>query len=301
MGVYGDTTGLDDQPDRVDRVGHVVAYVVGAVVAEPPDERLVAVRHGPAGHERVGDVRPSLGGTVRHLGGHLLVGDRNAVRSHLLDHPPQPAHPRLAGVADLGGEARMVGVDEVAEQVDRPAVAGAGDLHPAEEALRQADERVAVAPRRVRVTVLVGEPVVLAVVGHPADHRALDRHRAEDREHHLDRAVGLERLVREEAVVADGDPVQGERVHHHRDDDVAPAQPAAPGNRDSAQERDERQSDERRQGDPFLDRLAIGPERRPLERRLRRVFGLIDRGHGSRLRRFEPGSRRPPPEPVNPS
>ena len=59
--------------------------------------------------------------------------------------------------------------------------------------------------RAVRVALLVGVGMVLAVVGDPVDHRALERHRAEDREHVLDRLVGPERAVREQPVVADRD------------------------------------------------------------------------------------------------
>ena len=44
------------------------------------------------------------------------------------------------------------------------------------EALDQRRQRLAVAPRRVRVALAVAEGVVAAVVGDPADDRALDRH-----------------------------------------------------------------------------------------------------------------------------
>ena len=58
---------------------------------------------------------------------------------------------------------------------------------------------VAVAPRRVRVALAVAEGVVAAVVGHPADDRALDRHRAGDRQRDAQPPVGLERAVGEVA------------------------------------------------------------------------------------------------------
>ena len=46
------------------------------------------------------------------------------------------------------------------------------------QSLDGADEARATEVRRVRVALLVGERVVLAVVGDPGDDRALDRHRA---------------------------------------------------------------------------------------------------------------------------
>ena len=71
---------------------------------------------------------------------------------------------------------------------------------------------LAVAPRRVRIALAVAERVVAAVVGHPADHRPLDRQRAGDRQRDPQRPVGLERAVREQPVVADGDAEPGHDV-----------------------------------------------------------------------------------------
>jgi hypothetical protein len=53
--------------------------------------------------------------------------------------------------------------------------------------------RAVVDVRAVRVARLVGEGVVLAVVGDPRDHRALDRRRAERRERSPARALVLKR------------------------------------------------------------------------------------------------------------
>jgi hypothetical protein len=55
----------------------------------------------------------------------------------------------------------------------------------------------------VRVTVLVGEGVVAAVVGDPLDHRTLKREAARDRERDTQRAGGLERAVGEVPVESD--------------------------------------------------------------------------------------------------
>jgi hypothetical protein len=64
----------------------------------------------------------------------------------------------------------------------------------------------------VRIALDVGERVVLAVVGHPGDHRALDRHRAEDRDHRAERPRGLKRPVREHPVVAERHAHAGDHV-----------------------------------------------------------------------------------------
>ena len=86
--------------------------------------------------------------------------------------------------------------------------------------------RVAEPPGRVRVALAVGERVVLAVIGDPADDRALDGQRAGDRERDPQRPVRLERAVREVAVEADGDAEPGDHVEDEGEHDVGPRQPA---------------------------------------------------------------------------
>jgi hypothetical protein len=61
----------------------------------------------------------------------------------------------------------------------------------------------------VRVAVIVGEGVVLSVVGDPVDHRALHRHRAERRQRVLDRPRRVEGAMGEHPVVADRDAEPG--------------------------------------------------------------------------------------------
>ncbi len=72
--------------------------------------------------------------------------------------------------------------------------------------------------RAVRIARLVGEGVVLAMVGDPADDRPLDRGRAEDREGRAQRTGRREAAVREQAMEADGDAERGERVEDREDD-----------------------------------------------------------------------------------
>ena len=86
-----------------------------------------------------------------------------------------------------------------------------------EQALGQAQKPVAVAPRRVRVALLVGVRVVPAVVGDPLDDGALDGERAGHRQRDPQRALGLERAVREVPVEADRDPETGHHVEDHGD------------------------------------------------------------------------------------
>ena len=71
--------------------------------------------------------------------------------------------------------------------------------------LDQGDRPGAEQPRRVRVALLVGERVVAAVVGDPADDAALEREAAGDGERDPQRARRLERAVGEVAMEPDGD------------------------------------------------------------------------------------------------
>ena len=100
-------------------------------------------------------------------------------------------------------------VDEVARVALLQRALGV-DEQPADVRVEQAAQRAAHAAavtdvRAVRVALLVGVRVVLAVVGDPRDDRALDRRRPERSASDAARArAGLERAVGEQAVEADG-------------------------------------------------------------------------------------------------
>jgi hypothetical protein len=158
------------------------------------------------------------------------LGDRAA------DRPPEQEGRRQAGQDPPHEGAVDEAHDGVGEQVRRVArlqPALRMDEQPADVRVPEAAQRAlqavpVVHVRGVRVTRLVRERVVLAVVGDPGDHRALDRgaaERGEDRAHGLAR---LERAVREEPVEADGDPQAGGHVHDREHDQVTPAEQRGP-------------------------------------------------------------------------
>jgi len=107
----------------------------------------------------------------------------------------------------------------------------------------------------VRVAFLVGEGVVAAVVGHPADHVALQGEAAGDRERVAQAAVGLERAVGEVAVEPGGHTEPGQEVEAHREPDIEPGQPPAPGQRHGGEEGQHRQDDEEVDDDALGARL----------------------------------------------
>ena len=94
--------------------------------------------------------------------------------------------------------------------------------------------------RAVRVARPIGEPVVLAMVGHPRDDWTLDRRRAEDREHRTEHAPSLECPVGKQAVKADRHAETRQHVQHKEVEDVIPAQqavPQLPSNEEQAEDR----------------------------------------------------------------
>ena len=139
------------------------------------------------------------------------------------------AHPgvvhQVGGVLALAREALLA--DQPAHVgVDQPAQAGA-----------------AAHVRAVRIALLVGVRVVLAVVGDPGDHGPLHRHRAENREEVLDRLAGRERAMGQQAMEADRHAEAGQQVHDGEEDEVVRAHAVAPEQDDGGEEGDERDDD----------------------------------------------------------
>jgi hypothetical protein len=97
----------------------------------------------------------------------------------------------------------------------------------------------------VRVALDVGVRVVLAMVGHPRDDRALHGHRAQRRERVLDGLGRQEGAVREHAVVADGDPQGSQQVHGGEDREVGGVHDTVPQQHDGGQRRGEGERDGR--------------------------------------------------------
>ena len=95
----------------------------------------------------------------------------------------------------------------------------------------------------VRVALLVGEGVVLAMVGDPVDHRALDRHRSEDRERGAHPGLRVERAVRQHAMEADRHAEADGRVHHGQDREIESGDEAAPEQVERGEEAEEGDDD----------------------------------------------------------
>ena len=181
----------EEVADRVDRPGDVVQR-------EDP--------HRPApqrGRQRAGERR-------RRSGSRAPAGISEA-RSSTQSAERAVDEPHAAVLVEVARVARVLGLAGRVEQPAHVRVPEAGD---------RALDAAAVPVRRVRVAVLVGVRVVLAVVGDPRHDRPLHGHRAEDRERVLDRLERLERAVREQPVEAERHAVAADHVHD---------QPSPPG------------------------------------------------------------------------
>ena len=202
--------------------------------------------------------------------------------------PEQPGQPGDQGAADHVAkskghqETEDRPVDEgtidpadhrILDQVRRKAllVAALGvDEEPAHVGVKEAAQLAAqtatvVDVGAVRVALLIGEGVVLAVIGDPGDDRPLDRRRAEDRQQAVQPAAGLEAAVGEVAVKADGDPKAGQQVEPEEEEDVAPVQGAVPDLPGGEADRDEWDQRHQTGDDPVAslvgDRLDVGGQR----------------------------------------
>ena len=96
--------------------------------------------------------------------------------------------------------------------------------------------------RAVRVSLPVGELVVLAVVGDPRDHVALHTHLAKKSERVTNSWVRLEGPVREQTVVTDRDPDAGQEVADYEDRDRSDPDPLAPEKNDRDHQAGDRQA-----------------------------------------------------------
>ena len=155
-----------------------------------------------------------------------------------------------AGEVLVGGNVRGIDRDARLGLVEQPAHVGEV------EALCNGATRGAEPPRRVGILDLVGELVVLAVIGDPLGNRALHRHRAGRGQDDLHGTRRLEGRVGEEAVVAHRDAEGSERPESDEQGDVRPSEEATPGDRYGHSDGDERDRDEQRDDDahPAADR-----------------------------------------------
>jgi len=118
----------------------------------------------------------------------------------------------------------------------------------------------------VRVAASVGELMMLAVIGDPADHVPLHGKLTTDREGVANSREGLERPVREQPVVADGDPQPGDDVADAQDRQLSEADHPIPEQRDRDPETDERQSGPCEIGQPPGDAHRRSRSRKPFLR-----------------------------------
>ena len=187
----------EEVADRVDAEGGVV---------QEEDARE------PAPHQRQeGTGQGSLDRQADQEGDRQAGDDQRLLQR--VDHA-QPAVPE-----QVGAVAAAIGLAHRREQPPH-----VGMPQPPSRAQRSGSSVV----RAVRVAVLVGEVVVLAMVGDPLDDRSLDRQGAEHRQRVADGGVGLKGAVRQEPVEPHRDPQAGERVPDGQDGDVQRLDHATP-------------------------------------------------------------------------
>ena len=135
----------------------------------------------------------------------------------------------------------------------------------------------------MRIAVLVGERVVLPVVGDPLRDRALHGHRAEDRERRAEPLRRLEAAVREQTVEPDGVAERARRVEDEEQDDVQPRQCDAPeqSHRGQESERRDTHGDQRHDLAGQAGALAYCADR-DLGGYVRHVLDLLSSGQASR-------------------
>ncbi len=96
-------------------------------------------------------------------------------------------------------------------------------------------------------------PVSRDPVGHPH----FDGEAPGDGEDYPQRPAGPEGTMREQPVVAHGDTESGDQVHDGADDQVVPAQPPSPGQRDRGEQGKQGHDDEEREQDLLTEGLRL--------------------------------------------
>jgi hypothetical protein len=228
--------------------------------------RLVAGLEAPATEEmaqRVDAVRHVMEHEHAHRAAPQEAGQTGIDRA--ADGDPEAEWRREAGEHPQHERAVDEAHDRILEQVRcvAGALAALGvDEQPAEMGMREAGERALEAAAvpdvgAVRIAILVGEGVMLAVVGDPGDDRALDRGRAEHGQDRPDRAGRLEAAVREMPVEADRHAETGGDVKDPEDDEIAGSQRLAPDLPTGEAEREERHDGDETEDDP-VPSLVLG-------------------------------------------
>ena len=250
----------DRQPRKIARLVAGVVVVAAEEVTQRVDaERRVVHEEDPGGAAPQQRDQPAADG----------AGQRHAEpeRGGQAEHDPQherpvDEHDQRVGEQVLGVPA-LVGHLHVAE-------------HPSQMSVDQPRDRAAPAGavanvRAVRIAVDVGELVVLAVGGHPVDHRSLGGGGTERGEAGTHEAVALEAAVGQQPVKADGDPRAHDHVAERQDQQVLPRQqiagPAEP-HADPDHDRGDRGDhgaghpvDERHRHRTHVRRGRLGPDR----------------------------------------
>ncbi len=202
--------------EGVHRPGHMVDHRVADEAR--PEERRPEAGPGPGQQAAQRRGQQERGRRDERVGGvqppDVRVGQK-------VGHPV-----RAAGAVALGVEPAHLGVQQPPEQ---------------------AEAVLAVRPGRVRVAGPVGVLVVAPVLGDPQRHRPLERQAARDGQGEADRPDALERPVGEQAVVADADPEDVDRVQGQGERQVERADPPSPEHVHRGAEHEERQHDEHHQ------------------------------------------------------
>ena len=126
--------GTDDGRHLADR-RTAAGYECRAALRDEAVERVAAIRRVSGRDERIGDVRPSDGAAAagRHAAQQPFTVERHAELRQPRDHRLDAAAPVFALSIEEDDEGRVIGIDEVAEDVDVTPAFDRGDLDPGDE------------------------------------------------------------------------------------------------------------------------------------------------------------------------